>query len=159
MSARRGWRRAPVAVAAGVALLTALLGGAVTDVGPWYQALKQPAWKPPDFLFGPAWTLIYTLTAWAAVRCWDAAPDAAARRAVLRDFGLNAGLNLAWSVIFFGLRRPDWALVEVVLLWLSVAWLVGRSRQVPGCTLMLLPYLLWVAFAGALNAAIVFPGA
>jgi translocator protein len=127
-----------------------------TDLGPWYQALRQPAWKPPDAAFGPAWTLVFTLTAWAGARAWIAAPDAALRRALAWAFGLNGALNVLWSWLFFKLRRPDLALAEVALFWLSIVWLIVLARR--GDRLagwLLLPYLLWVGFAAALNAAVV----
>lgn len=159
MTPGAGGRWRPVGVAALVALATAVLGGAVTDVGPWYRDLPKPAWTPPDWVFGPAWTLIYTLTAWAAVRCWRAAIAPGAQRRVILGFGLNAALNVGWSVVFFGLRRPDWALLEVALLWGSIAGLIVQGRRVPGCVVLLLPYLAWVSFAAALNAAIVLQAA
>ena len=141
--------------AAAAALCIALLGGLATEIGPWYRALKQPAWKPPDWAFGPAWTIIYACTALGGVKAWLAA-DAAGRRAVISVFAVNAVLNVAWSLLFFRLHRPDWALVEVGLLWLSVLSLVivcGRQSREAG--LWLLPYLGWVAFAATLNAAVV----
>ena len=156
------WRRLfsgrgqAAAWAAGAAVATALLGGLATDLSPWYYALRQPPWKPPDWLFGPAWTLIYTLTAAAAVLAWEACPAGPRRRALLWAFGSNAVLNIVWSWLFFTLRRPDWARIEVVVLLASVALLVvvsGRQRRLAGW--LLLPYLLWTAFAGWLNCAVV----
>lgn len=141
--------------AAAAALCIALLGGLATEIGPWYQALEQPAWKPPDWAFGPAWTIIYACTALGGVKAWLAA-NAAGRRAVISVFAVNGVLNVAWSLLFFRLHRPDWALIEVGLLWLSVLSLVivcGRQSRQAG--LWLLPYLGWVAFAAALNAAVV----
>lgn len=146
----RAWSAAAVA-----ALCIALLGGLATEIGPWYQALKQPSWKPPDWAFGPAWTIIYACTALAGVRAWLAA-DAAGRRTVVMAFAVNGVLNVGWSLLFFRLHRPDWALMEVGLLWLSVLALVivcGRQSRRAG--LWLLPYLAWVAFAASLNAAVV----
>ncbi len=136
-------------------LAVAGLGGWATQLGPWYAALKQPPWKPPDAAFGPAWTLIFTLTAWAAVRVWQRCAGAVRRR-FAAALALNAALNVLWSVLFFTLRRPDWALAEVVLLWASVALLAALAWPVDRrAALLLAPYLVWVAFAGALNAAVV----
>lgn len=156
MTARGGRRFLPVLVAAVAAMAVAGLGALMTDIGPWYQALVQPPWKPPDWAFGPAWTLIFALTALAGVIAWRAAPRGAPRETLLMLFALNAFLNVLWSLLFFRLRRPDWALVEVVLLWLSVLVLMlvcFRHARTAGW--LLLPYLLWVAFAGALNLATV----
>jgi tryptophan-rich sensory protein len=146
----------PILIAAGAALLVAGVGGALTEIGPWYKALKQPWWKPPDWAFGPAWTLIFTLTAAAAVLAWHGAPDDAVKRTTLLLFGVNAILNMLWSALFFHLRRPDWALIEVVALWLSILALIvhARRRSITAAWL-LVPYLLWVSFAACLNYAVV----
>jgi tryptophan-rich sensory protein len=146
----------PVAWAAAAALLVAVLGGLATDIGPWYRSLQQPSWKPPDAWFGPAWTLIYACTALAAVVAWRAAPDRVAREWILVVCALNAFLNVLWSLLFFRLQRPDWALWEVGVLWLSiVAMMVVLGRHSRRAWLLLLPYLLWVAYAAAINAAVV----
>jgi benzodiazapine receptor len=108
-----------------VALLAlGMIGGLATEIGPWYRALVKPTWQPPDWLFGPVWTTIYILIGIAGVRAWRLAPDAKARGLLLGAFGLNAVLNVWWSVLFFSQQRPDLALVEVVALWLSVLVLV-----------------------------------
>lgn len=146
----------PVACAAVAAFAVAGLGASLTDLGPWYYALKQPAWKPPDWLFGPAWTLIFSLAAAAGVVAWRRAPDRAARTRVVALFALNAVLNVAWSLLYFRLRRPDWALMEVALLWLSILLLiVAFWRHARPASWLLVPYLAWVSFAAALNAAAV----
>jgi tryptophan-rich sensory protein len=150
----RRWQR--VTWAASVAVLTAGLGGLATDLSPWYYALQQPPWKPPDWMFGPVWTLIYTLTAASAVLAWEACPSRSQRRLLLLAFLANALLNIAWSWLFFTLRRPDWARIESVVLIASVALLIllaGRQRPLAGW--LLLPYLLWVSFAGWLNCSVV----
>jgi tryptophan-rich sensory protein len=156
-AARPGRRKAMAALWAAIgAVLVAGVGGLLTELGPWYAALQQPPWKPPDLWFGPAWTLIFTLTAVAGARAWLAEPDTAARRRLVAAFGLNGVLNVLWSGLFFKLRRPDWALAEVGLLWLSIVLLIvvsARSDHVAAW--LLLPYLAWVAFAAALNLAVV----
>jgi len=135
---------------------TAGLGSALTDLGPWYAALVHPPWKPPDAAFGAIWTLIFTLCAISAALAWQAARTARLRRRVWVLFGLNAVLNVAWSGLYFGCHRPDWALAEVAFLWLSIAALVlGLRRISPGASALLLPYLLWVSVAAALNLATV----
>lgn len=147
---------APTLAAAGLALAVALLGAAITDLGPWYAGLRMPAWKPPDWLFGPAWTLIFGLAALAGMQWWRYAPTARNRRWMLVLFALNAVLNLAWSLLFFHLRRPDWALLEVVALWLSIVALILATPAKPSTPAWLLaPYLVWVTIAAALNFAVV----
>lgn len=146
----------PVAVAAGAALLVALLGGLATSTGDWYQSLAFPSWKPPDWLFGPAWTVIFALAAAAGVQAWRYAPDRTARERVLLAFAANGFLNVLWSLLFFRLQRPDWALYEVVPLWLSILWMMRSVAPCARLSIWLLaPYLLWVAFAALLNWAVV----
>ncbi len=156
MTALAAPRWQPVAAAACAALAVALVGGVATDLGLWYQGLHQPSFKPPDWLFGPVWTLMFGLVALAGVSAWTHAPDRAARSQVVRLFALNAALTLAWSVLFFRLQRPDWALVEVIFLWLSVAVMIMRlGPQARAVNWLLVPYLAWVTFAALLNLAVV----
>lgn len=143
-----------VAVGCLVALLAA--GGLATEVGPWYRDLRKPSWNPPDWLFGPAWTVILGLATWAGVLAWDAAPDSVARTRVAVLFGANALLHFLWSPLFFKWRRPDWAFVEVWFLWASVlALAVGLWPYSQLAGWLMVPYLLWVTFAAYLNYVIV----
>jgi benzodiazapine receptor len=148
--------KSPVVVAALIALAVAVLGGAMTRIGPWYEALDKPVWNPPNWVFAPAWTVIYALAVFAAVRGWRASTTNRDRSWLLSLFFINALLNLLWSALFFTLQRPDLALAEAVTLWLSVLALIlflwPRDRP---AGIALLPYLAWVAFAAALNAEIV----
>lgn len=135
---------------------TAGIGGALTELGPWYYALRQPGWKPPDAAFGVVWTTIFTLCAISGWLAWRAAATPALRRRVGLLFGTNAGLNIVWSALYFKLQRPDWALIEVVFLWLSIAVLiVGLWRLSRLASALLLPYLAWVTVAAFLNLATV----
>jgi translocator protein len=137
-------------------VVVAGLGGAATELGPWYRALKQPSWQPPDAAFGPAWTVIYALTATAAVRVWLRASTARARSRWLGALFANGALNIFWSWLFFKAKRPDWALAEVALLWASIVVLIVLARRDDAlAALLLVPYLLWVAFAASLNFAVV----
>jgi tryptophan-rich sensory protein len=150
----RRWE--PILAAAAAAAFVAALGATATDLGPWYQSLAKPWWQPPDWLFGPAWTLIFTLTAIAGILAWNGAPDRPAREWLIAAFALNGFLNVFWTVLFFRLRRTDLALFEVVALWLSIVVLIvvaGRNSKTAGW--LLVPYLAWVTFAGALNFAVV----
>jgi tryptophan-rich sensory protein len=153
-SSAPSWKAGIVAVIG--AVIVAGLGGALTDLGPWYQALKQPAWKPPDVLFGPAWMLIYTMIVISVIVGWGRLTDATLRARFIALFVINAVVNVLWSGLFFFARRPDWALVEVGLLWLSIAGLVFLLwRPARLAAFMLLPYLAWVSFAAALNWQVV----
>ena len=157
MTAQRTYLRNPIATAAAAAFAVAIVGALMTDLSPWYFALEQPAWKPPDLLFGPVWTVIFALCAVAGVRAWARLrDDRSAREWLLAAFALNAFLNLLWSLLFFRLQRPDWALMEVPFLWLSILllmWLLWRTGR--GNALLLLPYLLWVGVAAMLNLEVV----
>lgn len=151
----------PVAAAAGVAAGVAVLGGTLTDLGPWYQSLKQPGWKPPDWLFGPAWTLIYACCVAAFVIAWRGAASLeegqrrATREWLIGLFALNGFLNVVWSLLFFRLKRPDWAAIEAVALWLSIVLLiVFTARWARPSALLLAPYLVWVSIAAALTWAV-----
>lgn len=138
------------------ALVLGLIGGLMTPIGPWYKRLRKPAFQPPDWLFGPAWTVILILAAWASTIAWTAAAAPDQQRDVIILFAVNGLFHLGWSPLFFVARRPDWALVEVVFLWASlVAMVVGLWPISATAALMILPYLAWVSFAAVLNLAIV----
>ncbi len=142
--------------AAAIALATAATGGALTRLDDWYYGLQQPWFKPPDLVFGPAWTLIFTLTAIAGVLSWRAAREARLQRIVLTLFLANAALNVLWSYLFFWCQRPDWALTEVGVLWSSVALLVfAGSRLDYRAGALLVPYLAWVSLASLINQQVV----
>jgi tryptophan-rich sensory protein len=146
----------PLLYSAALALGIALAGGTLTDIGPWYQSLRKPAWQPPDWLFAPAWTIILALTALSVATAWRNAPDRQARNWLMGLFVLNGILNVSWSFLFFRLKRPDLALIETGFLWLSVLFMmIAAARWSRAASLMLVPYLAWVAFAAWLNLAIV----
>jgi len=145
----------PIVIAILLSLIVGGLGGAATEIGPWYFQLQKPSWQPPDWLFGPAWTTIYVLTSIAGVKAWRRA-DEVQRRYFMGALLLNLVLNLLWSLIFFTSQRPDIALIEVVPLWLSILLMVLLVRSYsPVSALPMLPYLGWVAFAAYLNWTIV----
>ncbi|MGL4573701.1 MAG: TspO/MBR family protein [Burkholderiaceae bacterium] len=148
--------RVPLFVAGAGALIVAVAGGLATRIGPWYFSLRKPAWQPPDWLFGPVWTLIFILCAIAAARAWIGARSLQRKKIVLLLFATNGLLNIGWSVLFFTLRRPDWALAEIPLLWLSIVLIMYLCGQdAPVVRWLLVPYLLWVTFAATLNLAVV----
>lgn len=146
----------PIVIAFLGAGVVAALGATMTQLGPWYHALAQPRWAPPDAAYGIAWTAIYACTALGGVTGWLAAPNSREREWLLGLFALNGFLNVLWSMLFFQLHRPDWALYEALALWLSVFGLILLiwRRSMTGAVL-LLPYLLWVTFAGYLDMTIV----
>jgi tryptophan-rich sensory protein len=145
-----------ICVAAAWGIIVAAGGAALTELSPWYYTLRKPSWQPPDWLFGPAWTVILGLASLSAFLAWRSAPDRTTRLVIAALFLANGLANLVWSPLFFKFRRPDWALWEVPLLWLSilalVLFLLPISRT---ASFLLLPYLLWVSFAAVLNLTIV----
>ena len=157
MTTRASSRFTPVIVAALCAILIGALGGSLTDVGPWYQQRRKPAWVPPNWAFGAIWTTIFALATIAAVQGWrQVREDRARREWLIGLFALNGFLNVLWSLLFFRLHRPDLALVEVAALWLSIAALIvflGRRSWLPAA--LLAPYLVWVSIASALNLVVV----
>ena len=148
-----GW--APYIVATAVLLVVAVVGALATDVGAWYRELNKPSWQPPDWLFGPMWTIIYCFIVAAVGQVWSHSPPGA-HGAILWVTGVNLVLNVAWSYLFFTFRRPSWALVEVVPLWLSiVAMMIVFAEHRPLAAWLLSPYLAWVSVAAYLNLTIV----
>ena len=138
-----------------VCFLAAGLGSLFTmaSVGGWYTTLAKPAWSPPDWIFGPVWTVLYATMAVAGWLVWRRGGLASVP--ALRWFAVQLVLNVGWSVVFFGLRMPGLAFVEIVVLWLAiVATLMTSWRVSRPAGILLVPYLLWVSFAAALNFAI-----
>ena len=134
----------------------AAIGGSATasSVGSWFETLKKPSFNPPSWVFGPVWTALYLMMAVAAWLVWLKHGFAGAE-IPLAVFGLQLALNGAWSVLFFAMRSPGLAFVEILLLWaliLVTTVLFWRLRPLAG--ILLVPYLLWVSFASVLNGAI-----
>lgn len=147
---------AGLSVSLGIVFLVAALGGAVTasSVRDWYPALVKPSWTPPPWVFGPAWTTLYLLMAIAAWLVWLRRTETLVGPA-LRWYGLQLVFNAVWSVLFFGLRSPGLAVVEIIFLWSAiVATVVTFYRVRPLAAWLLVPYLLWCTFAAALNATV-----
>jgi tryptophan-rich sensory protein len=148
-----GW--ADICVAAAGETSVAVAGMALTKLDSWYFTLRKPGWKPPDWLFGPAWTLIFIGATTAAVIGWRSTHGATSAL-VAALFILNGLCNMAWSYLFFTLKRPDYALMEIPFLWVSIAApMVLLGLHAGPAWVFLLPYLLWVSFAAALNRKIV----
>jgi translocator protein len=150
------WLQTPEAIAIAIGLITAIAGGLLTEIGPWYKTLKNPKWKPPDWAFGPIWTVIITLAVIAGILAWRQTTTPFDRQHLLLSFGVNCVLNAGWSGLFFKLRRPDWALVETCFLWASIIWMMFAIYPLSTtAALLLVPYLIWVSIASILNWKIV----
>lgn len=146
----------PIIVAAIAASAVALLGATITVTDDWYHALRQPAWAPPDAAYAVLWTAIYGIIVYAAATAWHAMRTAREAEILIALFAFNGFLNILWSLLFFRLHRPDWALAEVMVYWLSILALIvyiwPRSMM---SAVLLAPYLCWVTFAGYLNMMVV----
>jgi tryptophan-rich sensory protein len=150
--------RSTVARWAGLALFVAAVAAAaligtlaVTGTEGEYASLDRPAWAPPSWLFGPVWTVLYGLIAISGWLVWRRV----GWHAALVPYAVQLVLNAAWTPIFFGAGEYGWALVDIVAMWFAIGatmlvfWRISRPA-----TLLLVPYLLWVSFATALNAVI-----
>lgn len=140
----------------GLCLAAAGIGSALTvpSIPVWYQTLAKPSWTPPSWLFAPVWTALYIMMGTAAWLVWRPRGWTGASLALGLFVGQLA-LNVAWSGLFFKLRMPGLAFVEIVVLWLAIAvttWSFARHSALAAW--LLAPYLAWVTFAAALNLSI-----
>jgi translocator protein len=137
----------------GLSFVPAVLGSRFLP-GEWYAGLAKPSWTPPGYLFGPVWTLLYTLMGVSAWLVWKQAGFAGATPA-LTLFLVQLVLNGAWSWIFFGMHKPALAFFEIIVMWVLIfATLLAFWRVNQTAGLLLIPYLAWVSFATALNFAL-----
>jgi benzodiazapine receptor len=159
-------------VALAAPFLAAAIGAVVTNRSikqGWYKQLDKPSWNPPSQLFGPVWTVLYLMMGVASWLVWQrgekqqrsrwlnwfSRPSSSSIKSTLQLYGAQLGLNLLWSILFFGFRRTDLALANIVVLWSSILATMLRFYQVqPLAGWLLVPYQLWVTFATALNGAI-----
>lgn len=151
---RHGWFPGlPVWLAA--SFIAAALGGvASVDAGPFYMQLVRPDWAPPPGLFGPVWSVLYTLIGIAAWLVWRI-DGLGAHRTALVLFLAQLGVNALWSWLFFGWHLGGLAFADVLLLWvLILATMLHFWRASPLAGVLLLPYLLWVSFAAVLNFSV-----
>lgn len=121
----------------------------------WYSGLVRPEIAPPNWIFGPVWTTLFVLMGIAAFLVWKNGRDRQEVKIALAIFGGQLILNTLWSIIFFGLHNPGAALLEIVFLWLAIlATIITFARISRRAAWLLVPYILWVSFAGYLNYSI-----
>jgi tryptophan-rich sensory protein len=139
-----------IAACLGVAALGALF--TMPALRPWYAGLSKPRWTPPNWLFGPVWTILYIAMAVAAWLVWQ---RTGLMERPMKLFLLQLALNAAWSGVFFGLHSPGAAFAEIVALWFAIlATSIEFWKTAPAAGWLLLPYLIWVSYAAALNFSI-----
>ena len=142
-------------VLVGLIALCQLAGaaGAFVTAASWYRALDRPSWAPPGWIFGPVWITLYTLMGIAVWRIWRS--SSSRRGTALRWFAVQLVLNAAWTPVFFGARSIGGGLVVIVTLLVAiVATIVAYNRISRLAAALMIPYLAWVAFATALNGAL-----
>lgn len=134
--------------------LAGVLGSVVTVTGEgsWYASIQKPAFNPPGFIFGPVWTTLYILMGIALYLVWMEGITKRKVRYALFAFGVQLGLNVLWSFLFFGMRSPFLGLVEIVFLWIAIAvTIILFNRVHRTAAWLLVPYLAWVSFAAFLT--------
>ena len=134
-----------------------LIGSLVTRdaISNWYVFLVKPAFAPPNWLFAPAWTLLYILMGVALFLVWRKGTGQPHVRESIIIFIIQLVLNATWSFAFFGLKSPVAGLINIVLLWLAILLTIisfFRVSRIAAC--LLIPYIIWVSFATALNYSI-----
>lgn len=137
-------------------LAVEVLGGLFTQssVTTWYPSIAKPSWTPPSFVFGPVWTLLYLMMALAIWLIWKT-PATPLRSRAYKLFGAELFVNFIWSPLFFGLHSPLYGMIDIILLWaLLVPTILTFYQLRPLSAYLLLPYLIWTTYAGALNIAI-----
>ena len=143
-----------------VCLAAGIVGSAFTmpAIAGWYATLAKPAFSPPNWLFGPAWTVLYILMGASLYLVWSknsTLKEAKWKSIAIKAFALQLILNVAWSVLFFGLHSPALGFVGIVALWVSIAATMHIFRKIDRKAFWLLvPYILWVSFAAALNFSV-----
>ncbi|MDO8424561.1 MAG: TspO/MBR family protein [bacterium] len=135
-----------------IAQLTGVIGSFFTfsSIQTWYNFLEKPAFSPPGWLFAPVWILLYTLMGIAAFLIWQKRGEEA--KAALSIYAIHLISNALWSIIFFGLRNPGLAFLEIVVLWILIFVITVKFFKIEKIAgLLFVPYLFWVTFAAILN--------
>lgn len=140
-----------------ICYLAAWIGAQVSPgIGPsdWYQSIQKPSWNPPNWIFGPVWSFLYTTMGIAAWMVWREHGWNNAGKA-LTFFLIQLGLNTGWSWVFFGVQAPGWALIHIIVLLSAIVYTTiffFDKSKISGY--LMIPYILWVSFATVLNGAI-----
>lgn len=132
----------------------AALMGSWFRPGEWYERLKKPSWRPPNWLFAPVWSALYLMMAVAAWLVWKDTAWPVARAPLVLWLG-QLIINASWTPAFFGLKRPDLGLIVIAALWLAIATtIVSFTGVSTAAAWLMVPYLCWVSFATLLNLAV-----
>lgn len=134
-----------------IPMLAAVIGSFFTSssVGTWYLKLKKPSFNPPGWIFGPVWSLLYLMMGISLYLIWTSGKNI---KLPVTIFAIQLILNLAWSILFFGMKNPLAAFIDIILLWISIlATIIIFYGISPTASYLLIPYFLWVSFAALLN--------
>lgn len=140
-----------------VTLLLGSTSGLITAgaVEGWYMEIEKPSFNPPNTIFGPVWTVLYIMMGFSAGLIWSNGTEDPMVRRGLALFGIQLLLNVLWSLLFFGLKSPGLALVDITLLLLTIILCIRAFHPIDRwAAYLMVPYLLWVSFASILNASI-----
>lgn len=126
-------------------------------IADWYAFLEKPSFAPPNWIFGPVWTILYTLMGVSLYLVWNSKARKNLKKDALSVFYAQLILNTLWSILFFGFKNPELAFVEILLMWVLIAASIVKFYKIDKtASYLLIPYLLWVSFASLLNFAIAY---
>ncbi len=140
-----------------IPVATGSLSGFFTETGDssWYQAIQKPSWNPPGWVFGPVWTVLYVMMGVSLYLVWKSNAAKGLKKMAIILFAIQLALNFSWSIIFFTLQSPGWALVEILVLWLIILLtIIAFARISKPAAWLLVPYISWVSFASILTYTI-----
>jgi len=146
-------------ISVSVCLLVGVMGSFFTmpSIQTWYATLNKPFFSPPDWLFGPVWTILYFLMGLSLYIVWDKGLESKQSQKAVFMFGVQLFLNLLWSIIFFGLKSPLFAFIEIVFLWMAILLTINYFYKISKVSsYLLIPYVLWVSFAAILNFSVFY---
>ena len=141
-------------IAIGISEAAGIIGSVFTasSIPTWHATLIRPELSPPNWVFGPVWTTLFALMGIAAFLIWQKGINHRDVKIALSIFGIQLILNTLWSIIFFGLQNPGAAFIEIIILWVAIlATLITFAKTSRIAAWLLVPYILWVTFAGYLN--------
>lgn len=146
-----------ILIAVGICLAVGGASGFATasSINDWYQTINKPSFNPPNWIFAPVWSILYTMMGVAAALVWQEGWEKSAVKNALLFFGIQLLLNSLWSVLFFGLKQPSIAFMEIIVLWGILLLCIIKFTKIKKIAgYLLIPYILWVSFATVLNGAI-----
>ena len=145
---------AKLAISILICYSAAFIGSIFTfqSIPTWYASIQKPWFTPPGWLFGPAWLTLYTLMSISLYLVWQKGLKKKNVKKALYVFGVQLGLNTLWLILFFGLKSPFYAFVEIIALWVAIAFMIMKFYKISKkAGLLLVPYIVWVSFAAVLS--------